>query len=300
VFDFVPDCVFDIIPESLLAFVGIPNEGEENWANLLRQWLPAGYQVVTKGRILGTDGTASSQVDVIVLRPFYPPGLIRSGKKQYLAAGVAAAFSCKLTTRAEGILEACEKSAEIKRLLPVREGSPIQELYAPMLFGFLAHSHHWNAPGSEPIENVFNNVTRGLKEKAGHPREALDIICIANLLSTRVYKVPDARVLTDSWHEVCANPLNGPGPISVHYRRPGSEMKSCPVATTICDILQMLGFENQDLGSLAEYLHQAGLGGTGTLNHDRIWLAEEVYTPKLRAMLPRRLRNGELAWNFLI
>jgi hypothetical protein len=28
VFDFVPDCVFDIIPESLLAFVGIPTRPE--------------------------------------------------------------------------------------------------------------------------------------------------------------------------------------------------------------------------------------------------------------------------------
>lgn len=279
------------------------DEGEENWANLLRQWLPAGYHVVTKGRILGTDGTASSQVDVIVLRPFYPPGLIRSGKKQYLSAGVAAAFSCKLTTRAEGVLEACRKSAEIKRLLPLREGSPIQELYAPMVFGFLAHAHHWNAPGSEPIDNVFKNVTRGLNEEAAHPREALDIICIANLLSTRVYKIPDARVLTDQWHGVCANPQSGLGPISVHYRRPGNEGQSFPVAAMVCDIVEMLGFEYEDLLPLAQYFHQAGLGGTGTLIHDRIWPPEEVYTHKLKSMLPHRLRNGangELGWNFLI
>jgi hypothetical protein len=30
VFDFVPDCVFDIIPESLLAFVGIPTSGQRD------------------------------------------------------------------------------------------------------------------------------------------------------------------------------------------------------------------------------------------------------------------------------
>lgn len=32
------------------------NQGEENWAELLRGWLPSYFHVVTKGRILGHDG----------------------------------------------------------------------------------------------------------------------------------------------------------------------------------------------------------------------------------------------------
>src|ERR1700693_5406094 len=62
------------------------DEGEENWADLLRKWLPPAYRVVTKGRILGHQGRASHQVDVIVIRPSYPPYL--ETKKLYLAAGV--------------------------------------------------------------------------------------------------------------------------------------------------------------------------------------------------------------------
>ncbi len=34
------------------------DQGEENWASLLRRWLPPSYQVVTKGRILSDQGTA--------------------------------------------------------------------------------------------------------------------------------------------------------------------------------------------------------------------------------------------------
>jgi hypothetical protein len=52
------------------------DEGEENWAELLRRWLPATYHVVAKGRILYSDGQASPQVDVLVLSPAYPTGLL--------------------------------------------------------------------------------------------------------------------------------------------------------------------------------------------------------------------------------
>ena len=42
------------------------DQGEENWAELLRGWLPSTYEVVTKGRIIGQDGRTSPQVDVLV------------------------------------------------------------------------------------------------------------------------------------------------------------------------------------------------------------------------------------------
>jgi Domain of unknown function (DUF6602) len=66
------------------------DQGEENWADLLRNWLPASFNVVTKGRIIFSDGSTSGQVDVLVLSPSYPKGLLN--KKLYLAAGVLAAF----------------------------------------------------------------------------------------------------------------------------------------------------------------------------------------------------------------
>src|SRR5690348_14207781 len=71
------------------------DQGEENWAAILRGWLPANYPVVTKGRIIDHDGKASPQVDVIVLSPFYPMSL--RDKKLYFVGGVVAAFECKLT-----------------------------------------------------------------------------------------------------------------------------------------------------------------------------------------------------------
>jgi hypothetical protein len=88
------------------------DDGEENWATVLRRWLPAGFTVVTKGRILFTDKTASPQVDVVVLRSGYPDRLLT--KKLYLSSGVLAAFECKNTLKLEHIGKAAATAALLK------------------------------------------------------------------------------------------------------------------------------------------------------------------------------------------
>jgi hypothetical protein len=75
------------------------DQAEEDWAKIFRNWLPATYPVITKGRILFEDGTSSPQVDVLVLKPSYPLALRH--EKYILASGVVAAFECKLTLRKE-------------------------------------------------------------------------------------------------------------------------------------------------------------------------------------------------------
>jgi hypothetical protein len=77
------------------------DQGEQNWAELLKEWLPTTYYVVTKGRLIGYQTEVSRQVDVIVLKPSYPRRL--RSTKLYLAAGVAAAFECKTTLKPEHI-----------------------------------------------------------------------------------------------------------------------------------------------------------------------------------------------------
>jgi hypothetical protein len=74
------------------------DQGEENWATLLKNWLPSYFHIVTKGRILCDNGYASPQIDILILHPSYPQILL--DKKLYLAGGVAAAFECKTTIKA--------------------------------------------------------------------------------------------------------------------------------------------------------------------------------------------------------
>ena len=121
------------------------DQGEENWAQIFRDWLPSAYKVVTKGRIISEDGRASPQVDVIVLKDIYPRGLL--GKKHYLASGVAATFECKVTLRSEHIEKAVKSGIAIKSLFPVRTGTLYRELHTPILYGLLSHAHNWKSAG---------------------------------------------------------------------------------------------------------------------------------------------------------
>ena len=88
------------------------DQGEENWAELLRDRLPRSFEVVTKGRIISQQGETSPQIDVLVLKGEYPTKLLN--KKLYLAAGVAAAFECKTTLKASHIAEAVENCVKTK------------------------------------------------------------------------------------------------------------------------------------------------------------------------------------------
>jgi hypothetical protein len=140
------------------------DEGEENWAALLRNWLPPSYQVVTKGRIVFPDGTATPQIDALVLRGAYPPRLL--DKKLYLSSGVVAAFECKNTLKAHHIKKAAKTAALVKANTYLRRGSLLAELYSPPVYGLLAHSHSWKAESSTPIKNIDVKIAEVLNSIA--------------------------------------------------------------------------------------------------------------------------------------
>lgn len=155
------------------------DQGEENWASLLRNWLPHTVHVVTKGRILSEKGVASPQVDVIVLSPEYPKQLL--DKKLYLAGGVLAAFECKITLKSKHIQEFINNSKEIKQHVAKQKGTPYKELHSTIIYGLLAHSHSWKKGSSTTIDLVTNKLMTFDEEVIEHPFEMPDIICIADL-----------------------------------------------------------------------------------------------------------------------
>lgn len=167
------------------------DQGEENWAQILREWLPPTYQVVTKGRMLSDKGKASPQVDVLVLYPTYPTYLLN--KKLYLAAGVAAAFECKVTLKAEHVTEAISSSAEIKRLLSRRGGTPYRDLSCGLIYGLLAHSHSWKGEKSTPIDNIEHKLEKVDRAVITHPREMLDLVCVADLATWTLSKIAEVN-----------------------------------------------------------------------------------------------------------
>jgi hypothetical protein len=120
------------------------DNGEENWANLLRLWLPKHYHVVTKGRIMNHEGECSPQVDILILSPFYPIGLL--DKKEYLDGGVLAALECKLTLKSGHIKKVVQNSSKIGRMkyIAMKEGqrnTAGNDFHPRIIYGLLAHTH---------------------------------------------------------------------------------------------------------------------------------------------------------------
>lgn len=157
---------------------------EESWAELLRNWLPAEFPVVTKGRILFADGSSSPQVDILVLLPTYPRGLRK--QKYIFAGGVVAAFECKLTVRGEHIRDAFQTSALIKQKAKRSQATPYDELNASPIFGLLAHSHAFR--GAVRSWSLHTAVERYQDRFAEHPRELIDVICVADAATIPVGK----------------------------------------------------------------------------------------------------------------
>ncbi|MDR6507733.1 DUF6602 domain-containing protein [Arthrobacter oryzae] len=265
------------------------DEGEENWAGLLRAWLPESYKIVTKGRVLGIDGRASPQIDLLVLRPGYPSRLLN--KKVYLVHGVAAAFECKTTLKSHHLREAAATAVVLRSLSGERTSSPYRELTGTPTYGILAHSHSWKGKASTPIGNV-DGVLRELHKAAEHPRNLVDLVCVADLACWTLTKIPylGRALFGNEWptyRDIYG--FGEEGGASTSYSRPGPESdmsKSNPVAAAIATILQQLAWEDPSTRPLADYFRLAGLGGSseGEMRH---WPLHAIYSADVAASLER-------------
>ena len=252
------------------------DQGEENWAELLRGWLPRTYKVVTKGRIIGIDGPPSPQVDVLVLKSVYPEKLLN--KKLYLAAGVAAAFECKNTLRAKDIEEAVETCVKIKDLYPVREGTPYKELHAPIVYGLLAHSHSWKGVNSTPEDNIHQKLIMSDNCHVSHPRQGLDLLCVADLATWTLSKITFLSQLSPQ----DPNNVLQDAEMMTSYTRwtAGDDIsieEFTSIGVLISNLSKRLAWEDPTLRDLADYYHDIKLTSTGS-GHQRKWQANLIYS----------------------
>jgi len=154
------------------------DNGEENWAKVLRDWVPESYPVVTKGRIMNTEGECSPQVDVLILSPSYPRGLLK--KKEYLEAGVVAAFECKLSLRSRDIRDVVETAKAIRRLSKKPQlGTPARELRHHIHFGLLAHSQA--VKSDDALSTITERLVAADLACVESPAQMMDWLCISDL-----------------------------------------------------------------------------------------------------------------------
>jgi hypothetical protein len=246
------------------------DQGEANWEHLFSEWLPAGYHVRTKGRILSATGVASTQVDIVILKKSYPLGLLRD--KLYLADGVLAAFECKLTLRPEHIKEAFQNCRFIKKLVNGggESTTPYRELHAPIIYGLVAHSHSRKHRKVGAIKTIESNIIQADRTYCEHPKFMLDCVCVAD---------------SGFWQAVKYARYPGPirngsfVPMSVYRRRASAapyletgakedDPVCTPIGGLISDLLVRLAWEDPALRPIATYFMRVSVGrpvGRGTV-----------------------------------
>ena len=274
------------------------DQGEENWAAVLRDWLPRSYTVVTKGRIISHTGAAGPQVDVLVLKPSYPPAL--TGMKLYLAEGVAAAFECKITLKAKHVREAAENATALRAAYAPRVGSPYRELHSPLLYGVLAHSHAWQGQDSRPLENIEAELTSSLATVA-HPRDLLDVLCVADLglwTASRTAWLGPGQ-LTE-WTPELERIYGARGSAMAAYVGSWPEYESqdvhfTPVGAMIAAVLRRLAWDDPSMRSIADYFRLAGMTGAGRGHMHRF--SEAIYTEAIRSRVTAGILSNGVPWD---
>jgi hypothetical protein len=233
------------------------DQGEENWADILRKWLPTTFHVVTKGRIIFSNGETSDQVDVLVLSPSYPKGLLN--KKVYLAAGVLAAFECKNTLRLQHIREAVRASAKLGRLS--RSDRSVKQ---HIVYGLLAHSRNIASKRHPPQEVISAALTAADRAELDDPRDCLDFICVADLGTWTLMRMPVAPGNPSSLAAVATSYM---AQVAMQVQgRPDLDprINPAPLGRFLTSLLRRFGAVDPVIASIASYFYDVGLFGTGS------------------------------------
>ena len=268
------------------------DQGEENWADLLRGWLPRTYEVVTKGRIIGQDGHISPQVDVLVLKSIYPKQLIDEGQKIFLAAGVAAAFECKTTLKAEHIEKAVKTCVKIKSLYPTRTGTPYKELYTPVTYGLLAHSHSWKGVNSTPEENIAQKLRVSDYSLVSHPRLSLDLLCVADLATWTLFK---STFIFPQAHAKYGADIGAKSVYFGHTTSNNQPENFNPIGTLISRLSLRLAWEYPPLRDLADYYQRTSIDGSAS-GKSRYW-TNSIYSEGKAPRAEASHLSNKTFWN---
>lgn len=276
------------------------DEGEETWAELLRNWIPESYQVVTKGRLLAADGRRGPQLDVLVLRPGYPRRLVN--KKLYLVGGVAAAFECKNTLRPEHLERAFEQARVVDNLSSRRTPTAFSELVSEVFFGVLAHSTVWTSEPENQRRRIDHLLQAGLSTMTG-PRSAPGLVCVADVGEWSILRmtydgpglIPEAA--WQARRNLWGGTLPPEGAATVSYARwvdgefPADQKPPNPIAAAVANILGRLAHDDVSVRPMSQYFFAAGLGGSGVGVATRQFPLD-VYPAVVRSQLPHSLTNG--------
>lgn len=248
------------------------DQGEENWAELFRKWLPGDLQIATKGRVLCADGTATNQVDIVALSPIYPRGMVT--KKLHLASEVNIIVECKTTLKGSHIEKTMESANATKEAI-------YRSHRKEVLYGLVAHSHHWSDDTKRASESISEKISQAHNQHTKHPNNALDFVCVADLGSWILKLEQDFEADEPTFNTFYL----GPVPDRINPLAYKHDPNPPPIGKMIGHISRRLSAYDEKYLGLAHYYNMAGLEGAGSVNyeHRRKWTAKSPGEPQSSA-----------------
>jgi hypothetical protein len=151
-----------------------------------------------------------------------------------------------------------------------RHGSTFDELFSPILYGILAHSHCWkNSKSRSPVFHLIGEKNTAYQE-INHPRDALDLICVADLGTLSVNKLilPSNESSAENHSEIIQLGYNQwiprihlPEFIENDLDFPNPN----PIGIMVYSLLSRLAWEDKNIRRLANYYRailNSGVGST--------------------------------------
>ncbi len=239
------------------------DQGEENWAEILRNWLPSDYKIVTKGRLINDKGDTSPQLDILVLKPYYPNYLIN--KKLYFLEGVFAVFECKNSLKSEHLTKSAVTAKEIRSMYKPVPVDLLEYIFHPIIFGVLCHTHSWKKAKSKPILNI-NNALKNVESLIEHPFEYIDILGVNDLPSWFSFKLP----FTFNYDKSSKNHSLIPQPLTGYGIQHLDALPFSPLGSSLSRICKFLPIHDSRLKSVSKYF-TATLSDNYTTITNRHW-----------------------------
>jgi hypothetical protein len=171
---------------------------EEDWLRVLKEHLPARYQV-DRAFVIDCDGGSSEQIDIVIYDRQYSPLLYNQANQRYVPAeSVYGVLEVKQDLSRENILYAGQKAASVRGLR--RTSAPIPHAggsYAPrplprIVAGIVTYQSSWTPPFGKPMEEVLRELTNeaqldigcvlihGAFETIAPPGQPLEVIATEN------------------------------------------------------------------------------------------------------------------------
>lgn len=132
----------------------------------------------------------------------------------------------------------------------------------------LAHSHSWRAPNSTPDTNIAQKLFNSDELHITHPRECLDLLCVADLGTWKTMKMLGTLALA-SHHKIPLNIVLESGlALQTSYMMATSIHKNqseyfTPIGSLILDLSRKIAWEDTQLREISQYYQDTEMGGTG-------------------------------------